>query len=224
MIAISPRLEPLARDPSCAGRPARSRDRPRRAVVARRPQPHRGARLLCGRRRPVRAAHRRARARASESRSPASIRDELRDTRASSSSSVAPGRASGPPLGLRRPRPGRRRRPRPEEGASRRTPGGDLPARRAPGPPPTPASPPIPASTSSNTSVGGASDSTTPERQHRARELAAGRGLGQRPGRLARVRGQQERDVVGAVVGSGGRARPRPRIRPSASPARGAVR
>ena len=45
-----------------------------------------------------------------------------------------------------------------------------------------------------------------PQGQHRARELAAGRGLGERPGRLARVGREQEGDVVGAVVG---RRRPR---------------
>ena len=38
-------------------------------------------------------------------------------------------------------------------------------------------------------------------RQHRTGELAAGRGPGERSGRLARVGGQQERDPVGAVVG-----------------------
>ena len=38
-------------------------------------------------------------------------------------------------------------------------------------------------------------------RQHRTGELAAGRGLGQRPGRLARVGRQEEGDPVGAVVG-----------------------
>ena len=51
------------------------------------------------------------------------------------------------------------------------------------------------------------------QRQHRAGELAAGRGLGERPGRLARVRRQQEGHVVGAVVGRRARARPRPRGR-----------
>ncbi len=40
-----------------------------------------------------------------------------------------------------------------------------------------------------------------PQREHRPRELAARRGLGQRPGRLARVGGEQEGDDVGAVVG-----------------------
>ena len=38
------------------------------------------------------------------------------------------------------------------------------------------------------------------QRQHRARQLAARRGLGERPGGLARVGREQERDVVGAVV------------------------
>ena len=41
------------------------------------------------------------------------------------------------------------------------------------------------------------------ERQHRARELAAGRGLGEWPSRLARIGSEEEGDVVGAVVGHG---------------------
>ena len=63
-----------------------------------------------------------------------------------------------------------------------------------------PASPPIPASTSSNTSVGGASEQHQAQRQHRPRRARRPTRPGPAAGRLARVRGEQERDGIGAVL------------------------
>ncbi len=135
-------------------------------------------------------------------------------TRASSSSSVAPARVRPFAFGLRRPRRARRRTPRPAEGASHRTLGVDLPARRALDPTADPASPPIPASTSSNTSVGGASDSTTRSasiaRESSPPDAALASGRAGSPGLGAR------RKVTSSAPSSDRSAAARPRPRTSA--------